>query len=192
MLNPVAVLQDFTPRREAHVATPALILATQDVLMQGLGLLFELNDRKYSEAVGMPFNASIGWHYQDVLEHFQSLVRGLRSGEINYDARDRNARLLSDVTYTSIATCDVLRALKRCSEQTLASRCTVINSAEHRTSNESITESNVSSELCYCISRAIRQFAIVRLICREIDVTVPAEFGVAPVALIPMNALRAD
>ena len=94
--SPVEVLQDFTPRTEAQVDTPELIVAAQDVLMQGLGLLFELGDRTYSLVAGTPFNASVGQHYRHVLEHFQSLIRGLRAGEINYDARERNQRLQSE------------------------------------------------------------------------------------------------
>ncbi len=190
--SPVEVLQDFTPRMEAQVDTPELIVAAQDVLLQGLGLLFELGDRTYSHVAGTPFNVSIGQHYRHVLEHFQSLIKGLRAGEINYDARERNQRLQSDVTYASIATCDVLRALKRYTDETLARNCRVINSVGYTASQPSCLESNVSRELAYCIGHAVHHFAIVRLICHEIDVTVPAEFGVAPSTLKHMNTLAAD
>ena len=190
--SPVGVLQDFTPRTEAQVDTPELIVASQDVLMQGLGLLFELGDGTYSLVAGTPFNASVGQHYRHVLEHFQSLIRGLRAAEINYDARERNQRLQSDVTYASIATCDVLRALKQYTDHTLARDCKVINSVGYSASQPTCLESNVSRELAYCIGHAIHHFAIVRLICHEIDITVPAEFGVAPATLKHMKALAAD
>src|SRR6266436_6637250 len=111
--SPVEVLQDFRPQMEAQELSPELIVAAQDVLLQGLGLLFELGDRTYSHVAGTPFNSSVGQHYRHVLEHFQSLIRGVRAAEINYDARERNQRLQSDVTYASNATCDVLRALKK-------------------------------------------------------------------------------
>jgi len=190
--SPVEVLQDFTPRTEAQVDTPELIVAAQDVLMQGLGLLFELGDRTYSLVAGTPFNASVGQHYRHVLEHFQSLIRGLRAAEINYDARERNQRLQSDVTYASIATCDVLRALKQYTDHTLARDCKVINSVGYSASQPTCLESNVSRELAYCIGHAIHHLAIVRLICHEIDITVPAEFGVAPATLKHMKALAVD
>jgi uncharacterized damage-inducible protein DinB len=191
IISPVAVLQDFTPMMEAQMETPELIAAAQDVLMQGLGLLFELNDRTYSHAVTAPFDASIGQHYRHILEHFHSLIKGLRAGEINYDARERNPRLQGEVTYASIATCDVLRALKRYSEETLARRCKVINSVGYGTSNPSTFESNISRELAYCVGHAIHHYAIVRLICHEIGMTVPVEFGVAPSTLKHMASLAA-
>ncbi len=172
--------------------TPELIEAAQDVLMQGLGLLFELGDHSYSQAASAPFHASIGQHYRHVLEHFHSLIRGLRAEEINYDARERNPRLQGEVTYASIATCDVLRALKRCTEETLARPCKVINSVAYGTSQASTFESNVSRELAYCIGHAIHHYAIIRLICHEMEISVPAEFGVAPSTMKHMASLAAD
>lgn len=191
-LNAVEVLQDSAPTMETRMPTPELIIAAQDVLLQGLGLLFELRDKTFSHFAGTPFNASVGQHYRHVLEHFQSLIRGLRAGEINYDARERNPRLQSEVAYASIATCDVLRALKKYTDEILSRNCSVINSVGYGASHASRFESNVSRELGYCIGHAIHHFAIVRLICHEIDVRVPAEFGVAPSTLKHMSALAAD
>ena len=182
-VSPTAVVEDFPLRREQQTDAPELVMAAQDVLLQGLGLLFELHDHAYFCVASAPFNASIGQHYRHVVEHFQSLIKGISAREINYDARERNTRLHSEVTYAAIATCDVLRALKRYSEETLALSCKVINSVGYGASNPSIFESNVSRELAYCIGHAIHHYAIVRFICHEIGVTVPTEFGVAPSTL---------
>ncbi len=191
-ISPVQVLDDFMAKGQPPVGNPELIEAAQDVLLQGLGLLFELTDRGYSHAAVSPFNASIGQHYRHVLEHFQSLIVGMRAGEVNYDARKRNPRLQGEVTYASIATCDVLRALKRYTEETLARPCKVINSVSYGTSNPSTFESNVNRELAYCVGHAIHHYAIIRLICHEIGISVPVEFGVAPSTLKHMASLATD
>src|SRR5712691_12107397 len=149
--RPVEVLQDFRPKMEAQALSPELLVAAQDVRLQGLGLLFELGDRTYSRVAGTPFNASVGQHYRHVLEHFQSLIRGVRAAEINYDARERNQRLQSDVTYASIATCDVLRALKKYTNETLARDCKVINSVGYRGSQPSRGRNAERRKLAYCI-----------------------------------------
>jgi len=190
--SPVEVLEDFTPSREFQTKPTELFAAAQDVLLQGLGLLFELRDHTLSRTAGAPFNASIGQHYRHVLEHFQSLIKGQRSGEINYDARERNVRIETEVTYASIATCDVLRALKRYTEETLARTCKVINSLGYGKSNPSIFESNLSRELAYCTGHAIHHYAIIRLICHEVGIAVPAEFGVAPSTLRHLSSLATD
>src|SRR4030095_11719380 len=127
----IEVLQSFPKGVEPAMKTSTLMTDAREVLLQGLTLLFDLDDHRYSQIAGAPFNASIGQHYRHVLEHFQSLTRGLQSGEINYDARERNVRLQSEVIYGSIVTCDILRVLKRHTDETLAHECTVIHSVRY-------------------------------------------------------------
>ena len=190
--SPVEVLEDFSPRRGSQMETPELVGAAQDVLLQGLGLLFELKDHNYSHSVPAPFNASVGQHYRHVLEHFHSLIVGVRAGEVNYDARERNPRLQGEVTYASIATCDVLRALKGYTEDTLGRPCKVINSVGYSSPQAATFPSNISRELAYCIGHAIHHYAIIRLICHEVGITVPPEFGVAPSTLRHLSSASAD
>ena len=177
---------------EPAMKTSTLMTDAREVLLQGLTLLFDLDDQRYSQVVGAPFNASIGQHYRHVLEHFQSLTRGLQSGEINYDARERNARLQSEVTFGSIATCDILRVLKRYTDETLARECNVTNSVGYGSVGPSTFQSNISRELAYCAGHAIHHYAIIRLLCHQIGVSVPVEFGIAPSTLKHMASVAAD
>jgi hypothetical protein len=124
-VSPASVLQDLGTRREVVTDTPELVQAARDVLFQGLGLLFELSDGTYSRSVGAPFHAAIGSHYRNVLERFHSLVHGLRAGEIDYGSIYGGSRLQGDVRYASVATCDVLRALRPYTEETLQRGCKV-------------------------------------------------------------------
>jgi hypothetical protein len=176
-------LREFPRTDETPNHADELIRATEDVLSQGLKLLFELEDSTYSRTADAPFHASIGGHYRHVLEHFESLVKGLRAREINYDARERNLRMQSEVTYASVATCDMLRALRRCSVETLSRNCKVTNSVAYGSSQPVSMDSNIGRELAYCIGHAIHHYAIIRLLCHALDVSVPAEFGVAPSTL---------
>jgi hypothetical protein len=172
--------------------TPELILACQDVLLQGLSLLFRLSDRTYSHFVDAPYSASISGHYRHVLEHFQCVIRSIRSGEVNYDARERNPRLETEVTYSSIATCDVLRAIKNYDAAILNRPCKVVNSVSYGSSQPLVIDTNIGRELAYCIGHAIHHYAIVRLICSQVDIGVPTEFGVAPSTLKYKSSLAAD
>ena len=185
------VLQSSPKAVEPAMKTSTLMTDAREVLLQGLTLLFDLNDHRYSQIAGAPFNASIGQHYRHVIEHFQSLTLGLQGREINYDARERNVRLQSEVTYGSIATCDILRVLKRYTDETLARECTVINSVGYGNAGASTFQSNISRELAYCAGHAIHHYAIIRLLCHQIGVSVPAEFGFAPPTLKHMSSLAA-
>ncbi|HWS97059.1 MAG TPA: hypothetical protein VN620_11385, partial [Candidatus Methylomirabilis sp.] len=127
-----------------------------------------------------------------VLEHFQCVVRSIRAGEINYDARERNPRLETEVTYAAIATCDVLRAIKNYDDGILARASKVVNSVSYGSSEPSVIDTNVGRELAYCVGHAIHHYAIVRLICSQLGVDVPKEFGVAPSTLKYRSSMAAD
>jgi hypothetical protein len=172
--------------------TPDLVVASQDVLLQALGLLFNIWDATYSRMAEAPYGASIGGHYRHILEHFQCLVRGIRSGEINYDARERNLRLETEVTYATIATCDVLRAIKNYTKESLVRPCKVVNSVSCGPGEAPVMESNIGREVAYCIGHAIHHYAIIRLICSHLGVEVPKEFGVAPSTLKFRFGIAAD
>lgn len=188
----VASVSEGIPMNKATQQTPELVVASQDVLIQGLGLLFNIWDTTYSRVAEAPYSASIGGHYRHVLEHFQCVIRGIRSGEINYDARERNPRLETEVTYATIATCDVLRAIKNYTDAAVARPCKVVKSISYGSAPPSVIESNVGRELAYCVGHAIHHYAIVRLICSHIGVKVPNEFGIAPSTLKSRSSLAAD
>jgi len=177
------LLLNAAPSNEAVILEPELVQAANDVLLQGLALLFEVGDGAYARTAGAPFHASIGGHYRHVLEHFRSLIHGLRASEINYDARERNVRLQSEVSYASVATCDTLRALRHYDGRILQRECQVINSVGYGSSGSLKMNSNIGREEAYCIGHAIHHYAIIRLICHELGISVPAEFGVAPSTL---------
>ena len=189
---PVAYLSECPTVNKTSHPTPDLVVASQDVLLQALGLLFKIWDATYSRMAEAPYSASIGGHYRHILEQFQGLVRGIRSGEINYDARERNPRLETEVTYATIATCDVLRAIKNYTEESLARPCKVVSSVSYRSGVTSVTESNIGRELAYCVGHAIHHYAIVRLICSHLGVEVPKEFGIAPSTLKSRSSITAD
>src|SRR5215469_9433493 len=171
------------PVRRVAPTPPELIVATQDVLVQGLSLLFKLSDRTYSQSIKAPYRASIGGQYRQILEHFQCVIRSLRSGEINYEGREHNSRLATDVTYATIATCDVLRAIKNFDHTVLDRASKVMNTLPYGKSREFFVETTVGRELAYCIGLAIQHYAMVLPICRQLGIKVPAEFSAAaPVA----------
>ena len=190
--SPVAYLSEGLTVNKGSHPTPDLVVASQDVLLQALGLLFNIWDATYSRLVETPYGASIGGHYRHILEHFQCLVRGMRSGEINYDARERNPRLETEVTYATIATCDVLRAIKNYTEESLARPCKVVNSVAYVSGERSVMDSNIGRELAYCAGHAIHHYAIIRLICSHLGIEVPKEFGIAPSTLKSRSSITAD
>jgi len=177
--NPASSLQDLGGGRELATDTPELVQAAREILLQGLGLLFELSDGTYARNAGAPFHAAIGPQYRSALERFQSLVCGMRAGEIHYGALFETSRMQDDVRYACIATCDVLRALKLYTQNTLQRECKVTIATGYG-GKQAPTDSNIGQELTYCIGQALQHYAIIRLICEQFRIAVPAEFGAVP------------
>src|ERR1041384_5772438 len=82
----------------------ALLQSIKDVLVQGLELLDAVDDDTYAFMVAAPYSASIGKHYRHVIDHFECLVRGLRTGIIDYDNRERDLKLETSVDAARNAT----------------------------------------------------------------------------------------
>jgi len=171
---------------------PELLAAAQNVLLHGLDLLSQLSDRQYSQRARAPFNASIGGHFRHVLEHFHCLIEGRSAGEVNYDARRRNPRIENEVTFASIAACDVVRAIRKWNADALETACKMVSSVAYSSGPPPLLDSNIGRELSYCVAHAIHHYAIIRLICNEAGVEVPREFGYAPWTLKNQASLSAD
>lgn len=171
--------------------TPELVLAAKSVLQQGLGLLESCGDQ-YPHVVAAPFDASIGRHYRHVLEHFHCLLLGANSGEVNYDARKRDARIETEIAFATGATHDVMHQIESWNDATLAERCNTVSSLAYHSDSPCFIASNLGRELAYCIGHAIHHFAIIRLLSSQVGVEVPFDFGYAPSTLKYQSSLSPD
>ena len=176
----------------ANTVLPSQLLETAtDVLLQGLHLLFQLDDGAYSKIAPAPYNTSVGSHFGRVLERLRCLVNGFRPGEIDYDAPERNARLEQQVAYASVACCDLLRAFKKLTKDALNRGCVVVCSGGNEPHSPSPAQSTIGRELEYCIGHALHHFDIIRLICDSMHIRVPSEFGDASAARKLLSGLVA-
>lgn len=151
-MNPLPEIAAASRPRHVEATTlqPSQLLETAtDVLLQGLHLLFQLDDRVYTRVAPAPYGASTGSHFRRVLEPLQCLVTGFRPGEIDYDAPERNARVEREVVYASVTCCDLLRAFKRFTQDTLAKSCVVMCSGTAEHHRPSRAESTIGRELEY-------------------------------------------
>jgi hypothetical protein len=188
----IALVRKFAPRSAVMTEVPEVVKAAQTVLKQGLDLLIQLDNTRYSVVAREPFRASVGQHYRHVVEHFQAVTWGIRSGEINYDARARNQRIENEVSYASVVTCEVLRALNRLTHGDLAERCDVVASVGYGFSAPFRLQSNFGREVADCTAHAIHHYAIIRLVCAEMGVAIPDEFGYSPATLKHLAGRAAD
>jgi hypothetical protein len=157
-----------------------IVHGCEDVLAQGLALLQQLDGVTYAQPLAPPFAASVGQHYRHVIDHFQCFLEGVAAGCIDYDRRRRERRIEQDLQHARRVTMSLLERLQALESRQLSRPCLVRFSVGYGDPQPKAMPSNLARELSYCISHAVHHFAIVRLLCDQLRVTVPDEFGVAP------------
>ena len=175
--------------------TTSLNIAVKDVLQQGCIFLDRIGDEEYGRALESPAGekpASLGAHYRHVLDHFLCLAEGIRTGQVNYDQRRRNAQLESSVTCARLVTEGLIDELGGLSGEILQRECAVTYSVGYGETEAEAVRSNLAREVMFCVGHAIHHYAILRLLCAGVGMQLPYEFGVAPSTLKHLKTEAAE
>ena len=160
-----------------------MLHALEQVLDQGEGLLRALDDESFKTPLNSARGAAIGGHYRHCLDHFERLFEGIEISLIDYDARRRDRRLETDREFALERT-EELRLFTRTMDARLLHHSIQIRCAVSGDGGESpVATSTVEREIMFCISHAIHHYALIGMMCREMDLRLPVEFGVAPSTL---------
>jgi hypothetical protein len=170
------------------MSTPSLNIAVKDVLDQGCTFLDRVSDQVYARRLEGPFAASLGAHYRHVLDHFLCLTEGIRTGQVNYDQRRRNPQLGNSVAYARLVTERLIEDLGGLAREVLQRECTVTYSVGYVDSDAEPVRSNLAREVMFCVGHAIHHYALLKLLCAGVGVSLPFEFGVAPSTLKHLEA----
>ena len=169
-----------------------LVSAVEDVLQQGRTLLATVSGDAYTRRQGVPHGASLGAHYRHVLDHFVCLIEGIQNGEVNYDRRDRSPELENSVDAALFATEDLIEEFRALPNEIWQRECTVVYSIGYGDAEAQAVPSNLARELMFSVGHAIHHFAILRLLCASMSISLPYEFGVAPSTLKHLEAQAAQ
>ena len=168
-----------------------ILQAADAILAQAEVLLQTLSAEHYTLKVPVAFNASIGGHLRHCLDHFSSVVRSESGSLVNYDQRERDARIESDLDFALGVTRDLRRKLALISPAELhhavAARCEVSYSC----GSSPITASSLGRELVYCIAHAIHHYALIAVMARLQGTQLPENFGIAPSTVAHQQAIHA-
>lgn len=164
-----------------------LISAIEDVLQQGLDLLNTVEQEEFVTRTENGSGSTLGAHYRHVLDHFACLMKGLRTGTINYDDRARNPLLETSVDYSAVVTASLIEEFRSLPEDTATRRLDVVYSVGYGGVAAVSVPTTFDREIMFCVGHAIHHFAIVKLLCANMSIALPYEFGVAPSTLKHMQ-----
>ena len=149
-----------------------LIPSINNNLDELIQLLGQLSNQEYSKSCSELSNASIGEHTRHIIEMFQCLERQYESGVINYDERDRNIQIQTDINYAVEQIVLIKDNLEK--ENKSIELQQIIDGEEIR------IQSNYNRELLYNLEHCIHHQALIKVAVLKCEnVLVNENFGVA-------------
>lgn len=157
-----------------------IIQAAIAILDQGEDLLRTLPPDSYTQRIPLAFNGSIGGHYRHCLDHFSSLLRCPGATLIDYDHRERDARIETQPAFALELTQALRANLENLPLSALGGSVRARCEVSYAHGDSPLTGSTFGRELVYAIAHAIHHYALICVMARLLDVTLPPHFGVAP------------
>lgn len=171
---------DFTAPEDQLDDARRIVNAALAILVQGEDLLRALSTESYTRRVPLAFNACIGGHYRHCLDHFTSLLRGLDADTVDYDHRERDARIESQPGFALALTGQMRAQLERLPPGVFNTQVRARCEVSYAHGDSPVTGSTFGRELVYAIAHAIHHYALISVMARLMDAKLPDHFGVAP------------
>ena len=135
-------------------------------------LLSQFNDGDYTNPCSGLSNATVGEHTRHIIEMFQCLENQYDSGIINYDARNRDYQIQTDIAFAKETIVAILNQLDK-PNRTLQLQQIVDG-------EELLIDSNYHRELLYNLEHCIHHQALIKVAILQMDhIQIDANFGVA-------------
>jgi len=160
---------------------PPVLAANLYCLDQAIDLLGRLPPSAFSS--GETRHAkTVGPHLRHVLDHYSSFLAGLPEFRLDYDARERDPRLESELGYATARLREIVGALTLVDLELLEMPVEIRLEAGGP-EEEQWSRSTVRRELQFLLSHTVHHFALIAVLLERHGVEVPDDFGVAPSTL---------
>lgn len=153
-----------------------LIKTNIEILAQLKTLLMQFTNEQYAQPLNVLSENTIAKHVRHVLEFYECLLKGVHQQEVNYDKRERNLQIETDIKYTLHIIDGVAAALEQQKQDV------PVKLAMEYNNNETFhVNSTYYRELVYNIEHAIHHFAIIAIAIKASfpEITLAENFGLA-------------
>lgn len=155
-----------------------LTYACSELLVQLEAAIASLTDDEFSIPSSALGGSTIGQHIRHTIEFFLCLERGLTSGVVNYDKRDRSPAIEND-RRVALGTLSAVREWV----ESITTDKELLLVACYRSNTEDICRIGTSyyRELAYNLEHAVHHMAIIKIGIRDVagHVELAPDFGVA-------------
>jgi hypothetical protein len=153
-----------------------LIKTSSEIIQQLRELLLQIDQHQFVKPVDVLSSNTIGKHVRHIVEFYECLLKGVFNGAIDYDARERNISLETDLDYT-VKTIDKLVDILQETKEDKPLKL----SACYSESGNTLIDTTLFRELAYNIEHAVHHFAILQIALKQDfpQVNIPKNFGIA-------------
>ena len=149
-------------------------------VQQAVELLRELPVSLYVKFDAPAYESTIGAHLRHNIDHYHSFIEGVSNGKVDYDHRNRDQRLETDIKSSIAVLGSVIANLSEMAPESLEDRVLVRMDC----GGDAVwSQSSVRRELQFLLSHTVHHYAIIAMICRLNGHQPSADFGVAPSTL---------
>lgn len=154
----------------------------QENLNEIKNVLLQLKSEQYQFPSQTMFGATIGQHVRHILEFYQSAFKGLKTGVVNYDKRERSLLIETETAHAIHVIDNIIRDLKQVKDD----KSLILEgdfSAEAGT--EIKIETSFFRELAYCLEHSIHHQALIKVGLLELNSLscINDTFGLAPATI---------
>ena len=162
----------------------SLIDENIQLLRQGIELLRNLDEKSYPQ-VRHPFSEhGIGSHFRHCVDFYRAFLKGVRTGRIDYDDRERDSRIGQNHRLAVEKMQAIVSQLEEFSGIDNQMQVSVrLEDAGDNADSGSWSWSSVMRELQSLVSHTVHHYALIGLMMQLNGFTIPADFGVAPSTL---------
>jgi hypothetical protein len=156
-----------------------MIAYCRNNLLELKTLLGSLTPNQYQQKLEVLSNGSIGQHIRHILEFYICLIKGKASGFVNYDARQRDLSLESDLSFASKTIDNIMEQLV---EETAPEYIHLKGNYANSEGLPLIIGTSYLRELCYCFEHAVHHQAMIKVGLKALQLQnlIQPHFGVAP------------
>ncbi len=151
-----------------------------ELLFRLQGMLSRLAPSEYTATHDRLSSASVGTHIRHILDHYFIFLNGLASGMVDYDNRQRHTETESSIKYARGAIGRIATQLGQLSGPDAPLKIKQSVTVRVPTPEQ---PSTVGRELLFLHSHTTHHLAVIALILRSENISIPPDIDVAPSTL---------
>jgi hypothetical protein len=158
-----------------------LIPSIQQTLEELNGVLRLMSDTQFSTPLRIFSDSSVGMHARHIVEFYQCLLsQNVENQVINYDKRQRDLQLQSNLDYFTLTINNIIESLENLDKDTLNTPLSITSDDEGE--NAQPINTSLGRELQYNLEHTIHHAAFIKIGVLSLlpDAYLPKTFGVVP------------